>query len=80
MRTKLLRKLRHKYSNLYVIIYSDRGEQWELFNYEICWNFVCSAKELSDVQNRLRMKVQDHIIEYLRKKGRDSLSPNKYLW
>lgn len=87
MRTKLLKKLRHKYFDLYFIKYSDEDQEWELYTcdldmYDNCYQeFVCSAKELSDVQNRLRERVQNHIVKYLRDKGREPLGPsNKYLW
>lgn len=86
MRTKLLRKLRHKYFDLYIIKYSVEVQKWELYACDLdyfdncCQEFVWSAKELSDVQNYLRRQVQGHIIKYLQEKGRDPFHPNKYLW
>ena len=74
MKTKLLRKLRREYFNLYVIRYSDEKERWEVYirdidcfdnYYEQC---VLSTKELSDAQNYLRRQVQGHILKYLQKK------------
>ena len=86
MKTKLLRKLRRKYFNLYIIRYSDERSQWQLYKREVdifdryYEDYICSKDELPDIQDRLRKLVNNHIVGYLKKHGRDPLHPNKYLW